>query len=169
MIDIDAAHHSWLVKEWHLVDGPWLTANLCTDLYQDLRANGPHVLSSADSISKHHLRWYWNRLQEQSLQIIIKWSFAFCTWQDEHHCLDAGSSNLIFDLGLPVLEAIRPDRELPWFVDFVADLVKALFHSFKEHGSRPLVLLTEEHSPSLKRGLGKHLGLNLAIKIRAAL
>ena len=58
MIYVHATHHSWLLKEGHLVDGPGFSPDLGTNLNQYLIANAPNVLSFYDSIAKHNLRRY---------------------------------------------------------------------------------------------------------------
>lgn len=46
MVNINTTDHGRLVEEGHVADGPWLTTDLGTDLYQDLGANTPHILAS---------------------------------------------------------------------------------------------------------------------------
>lgn len=70
---------------------------------------------------------------------------------------------------LPVWEPVRSYSELSRFVDFVVDLFEALLHCLKEHGGRTAILLAEEDTPSEERRLLKHLGLDLAVEVRARL
>ena len=62
MVDVNTAHHSWLVEEWHFADGPWFTTDLGTDLDEDFGADTSDVLASGDSVGKDYLRWNWEIL-----------------------------------------------------------------------------------------------------------
>ena len=50
VIHIDTADHGRFVKEGHITDSPWFSADLSTDLDQNLAADASHILATGDSV-----------------------------------------------------------------------------------------------------------------------
>ena len=67
MININAANHSRLIKERHVVHCPRLATNFRTDLNKNLVANASDVLASANRVGQDYLRRYRDLLDEKSL------------------------------------------------------------------------------------------------------
>ena len=166
MVDVDAADHGWLVKKWHVRDGPRLSTDLRADLNEDLAADAANVFAAGDRVCQNNLTRHGQILQQKPLQVVIERSFSLCARKNEHNGLHF-TVEVAAELALPVREAIRAHGELSRFVHSVRNLVKALLHSFEEHGRRPPILLAEEDTPGEQGRLLQHLGLYLPVQVGA--
>jgi len=168
MEHINTTDHGRGVKVGQVIHCPRLSTHFGTDLDENLIADRPHILAPGNGVDKHNLRWDWNFLKEQSLQVVIERSFSLGSWQNQNYRLYAGVQVLL-ESGLPLRESVGPYAELPGLVDGVSELLTALLHGFHELYCHSLVLFTVEDSPLLEHGLFVHRLLNAPVNVRAVL